>query len=54
MPDESRSSQLTPEGEEVLRGILEETRALRAIPLGDAPPAAVFEAGKHKGTKNDG
>jgi hypothetical protein len=54
MPDESRNSELTPEGEEVLRGILEETQTLRAIPLGDATPAAVFEAGRHKGTKNDG
>jgi hypothetical protein len=45
---------LTPEGEEVLRDILEETMRLRPVPLDDAPPAAVFEAGKHKGTKNDG
>ena len=37
-------AELTPEGAEVLKGIIEDTKALHEIDLGDAPPAAVFEA----------
>jgi hypothetical protein len=45
MPNQSDSNnELTPEGAEVLQGILEETKTLREIDLGEAPPAAVFEA----------
>ena len=35
---------LTPEGVSVLQGIIEDTKALRELDLGDAAPAPVFEA----------
>jgi hypothetical protein len=35
---------LTPEGAEVLKGIEDDTQVLRALDLGDTPPATVFEA----------
>ena len=35
---------LTPEATEVLKGIMDETKALREIDLTDIPPAIVFEA----------
>lgn len=37
-------TELTPEAVEVLNGIVEDTRALQELDLGDAPPAATFEA----------
>jgi hypothetical protein len=39
-PDEEPS----PETAEVLKVILEDTRGLRELDLGDSPPAIVFEA----------
>jgi hypothetical protein len=45
MPSQSDSTnELTPEGAEVLQGIIEDTKTLRELDLGDAPPAMVFEA----------
>jgi hypothetical protein len=45
MPNQSDShDDLTPEGAEVLKGIVDDTKALRELDLGDTPQAAVFEA----------
>jgi hypothetical protein len=38
------NTELTPEAVEVLKGIIEDTQALRELQLNDAPPATVFEA----------
>lgn len=40
----SSDTELSPEATEILKGIVEETRALRELDLGNAPPATVFEA----------
>jgi hypothetical protein len=45
MPNQSDpDTELTPEAAEVLKGIIEETGALRELDLGDARPAGVYEA----------
>ena len=45
MPKPSDSNtELTPEAAEVLKGIIEETQALRELDLADAQPAGVFAA----------
>jgi hypothetical protein len=44
MPFQNPDEQLTGEAAAILESIREETRALRQLELGDAPPAAVFEA----------
>ena len=45
MPNQSGSdNELTPEGAAVLKEIIEESKGLREIDPGEAPPAAVFEA----------
>jgi hypothetical protein len=45
MPNPADSNtELTPEAAEVLNGIIEDTKALRELDLGDAQPAAVFAA----------
>jgi hypothetical protein len=44
-------NELTPEGAEVLKAILEETALVREVRLDDTPPAMVFEAGEHGVTK---
>ena len=38
------NDKLTPQGEEILRGILEDTKGLRGVDLADVPPAPIFEA----------
>ena len=38
------NTELSPEAAEVLKSIIEDTKALRDLDLGDAPPATVFEA----------
>lgn len=38
------NTELTSEADEVLKGIIEDTKALRDLDLGDVAPAAVFEA----------
>jgi|RhiMethySRZTD1v2_1073278.scaffolds.fasta_scaffold476318_2 hypothetical protein len=38
------NNELTPEGANVLKSIVEETEKLRALDLGSTPPAPVFEA----------
>ena len=45
MPNHSDpDSELTPQGTQVLKGIIEDTKALRELDLGDTPPATIFEA----------
>jgi hypothetical protein len=45
MSDESRSdSQLTPQALDVLRRIVEDTKDLREINLGETGPAVIFQA----------
>ena len=38
------NTELIPEAIEVLNGIIQDTKALRELDLGDAAPATVFEA----------
>ena len=38
------NTELTPEAAEVLKGIIEDTQALRELDLADAQPAGVFAA----------
>jgi hypothetical protein len=45
MPYQSdRDNELSPEATEILKMILEDTRGLRSVDLGDVPPATVPEA----------